>query len=120
MNDSATDLAHEMALDNLKAIDVIHKGFTNLLEISVNLLKNVKEKEAKVEAERLQRIEGSANISNSFREILSTRDSIKTALTELATYVSLPVIELDEEQAEEITEEITEENTAPTYPIYNP
>ena len=116
MDVNTTDLAHEMALDNLKAIEIMHKEFDSLLSISLDLLKNAKEKEAKTEAERLQRIEASTNISNSFREILNTRDSIKVALTELAAYVSLPVIELDEEQAEEITEE----NTAPTYPIYNP
>ncbi len=114
MNLNTPDLANEMAIDNIKAVEIIHKEFIAMLEISIDLLKNAKAKEQQNEAEKLQRIEASANLSNSFQEILNTRDQITNNLQELVKYVSLPIIELDEEQ------EITEENTAPYIapPIY--
>ena len=116
MNDNATDLAHEMALDNILAIKMLFKDMNDLLEIAIDLKKGFESKTLKDEQIKLQRIEDSASHASQIQELLNTQESLKGVLLECVAYVAEP----KEEQAEEQAEEITEENTAPTYPIYNP
>lgn len=102
-----TDLAHEMALDNILAIKTLFKDANDLLEIAIDLKKGFESKTLKEEQAKLQRIEDSANHANQIQELLNTQDELKEVLLECVAYVTEP---------KEQVEEITEENTAPEMP----
>jgi hypothetical protein len=103
-----TDLAHEMAIDNILAIKTLFKDANDLLEIAIDLKKGFESKTLKEEQAKLQRIEDSANHANQIQELLNTQDELKEVLLECVAYVAEP--------KEDPIEEITEENTAPEMP----
>ena len=102
-----TDLAHEMALDNILAIQEARKTAESINTGLITILKGFQAKTLKEEQEKLARIESASEYITMIQDV----NNLNAENFELIKEISGFVIELDEE-----AEEITEENTAPEMP----
>ena len=102
-----TDLAHEMALDNILAIQEARKTAESINTGLIAILKGFQAKTLKEEQDKLARIESASEYITMIQDV----NNLNAENFELIKEISGFVIELDEE-----VEEITEENTAPEMP----
>ncbi len=105
-----TDLAHEMALDNILAIQEARKTAESINTGLITILKGLQENKLKEEQDRLARIDSQSGYINQIVEV----NELNVQNFELIKEITGFVIQLDED--EEQAEEITEENTAPEIP----
>ena len=104
------DLAHEMALDNILAIQEAQKTAESINVGLITILKGFQAKTLKEEQEKLARIESASEYITMIQDV----NDLNAQNFELIKEITGFVIELDEEEEE--AEEITEENTAPEIP----